>query len=175
MRVGENEETIFMQSRISVSTNRHQSSTVTTAMFAAWGPESYVSHRSRAQSPTPSSSSASSSTSSAVVQKRQEKLKFTFAQIWERFNVNALTRQDILFLDTTAVDHEDYEFLSEAFTFRRGVELKNSHVNLIEVPSRPHESTVQTINNIVGRTYDLLPGGDICSYGSASTYLPPKF
>jgi Nucleoporin autopeptidase len=131
-------------------------------------------HQSRAASSAPSTSSSSSS-SSQTVQKRRETFESRFAPIWERFCTSTLTIQDKKFLETTMVNLDDYDHYSNVYKFRRGVELINSRIVLFEVPLRPHESVAETINHLVGRTYDLLPGGDICSLGSAGMLPPLKF
>jgi len=127
-----------------------------------------------APSATPSTSS-SSSTSSQLIQKRRETFESNFGPIWQRFKSGTLSTQDKKFLESAVINLEDYDHYSSVFKFRRGVELVNSRIVLIEVPLRPHESCAETINHIVGRTYDLLPGGDICSLGSAGTSFSLKF
>ena len=91
-----------------------------------------------------------------------------FSPIWQRFKFGTLSKEDKKFLENTVISLDDYNYYSSVFKFKRGVELVNSRIILIEVPLQPHESCAETINHIVGRTYDLLPGGDICSIGSAS-------
>ena len=113
--------------------------------------------------------------SSQAIEKRREKVQTWFGPIWQRFNASDLNAQDQKFLESTVINLDDYDHYSTLFKFRRGVELVNSRILLIEVPLRLHESCAETINHIVGRSYDLLPGGDICSLRSASASLPLKF
>jgi len=129
---------------------------------------------SRSPSAAPSTS-ASSSTSSQAIQKRRETFESKFGPIWQRFKSSNLNTQDQKFLESTVINLDDYDHYSGVFKFRRGVELVNSRIVLIEVPLRPHESCAETINHIVGRTFDLIQGGNICSLGSASASLPLKF
>jgi hypothetical protein len=135
-----------------------------------WEGSTFVALRRTSRAPSPTSStSSSSSTSSQFIQKRRETFESKFHPIWKRFKSGTLSAQDKEFLESAEISLDDYDHYSSVFKFRRGVELVNSRIILIELPLRPHESCAETINHLMGRTYDLLPSGDICSLGSAST------
>lgn len=112
----------------------------------------------RPASSAPNTSSSSSS-SSQIVRKLRETLESRFAPIWERFCVNTLTIQDKNFLETTLVNLDDYDHYSSIYKFRRGVELMNSRIVLFEVALRPHECVAETIDHLVGRTWDIFSLG----------------
>jgi hypothetical protein len=112
--------------------------------------------------------SASTSTA-ASIQTRRDKFQANFGGIWDRFHSTGQ-----LYLESTVVTMEGYLEYSDIFKFKRGTQLVDDRIVLIEVSSCPHEAVAETLNHIVGRTYDLLPGGDLMSLGSSSTQPPLK-
>jgi hypothetical protein len=123
-----------------------------------------------ASSPTPSTRSSSSSTESEE-RKRRTQFQNGFQPIWQRFKIGELTETDRRWLNENTMSIADYNYYSETYNFRRGVELVDGRIILIEVPGRPNESVAEQIKAIVASTYNLRQGGDIMALGSAGIHF----
>jgi hypothetical protein len=120
---------------------------------------------SMASSPTPSTHSSLSLQESET--EKRTRFQARFQPIWQRFRAGKLMEIDRQWLEENILSIEDYNYYSDVNNFRRGVELVDGRIVLIEVPTRPHESVAEQVKAIVASTYNLRQGGDIMSLGSA--------